>query len=165
MSSEYPYILLEESCNTVSSDRCHCLDLENNILRKSCVGCGRCFIEYPYEEAFKHIYDFSKSSCSKTFIVVLPRSSEGILVPVNTSLRVIEIQGVYIRTLVSEGEEISAGSKIAQILTGKGEFRTFRSSGEGVVVYISDLLEEDFNKIVILVADKLSLQRVEIRDE
>ncbi|MEM4484386.1 MAG: DUF2118 domain-containing protein [Sulfolobales archaeon] len=164
MVSEYPYILLESLCEDVRDpEHCYCLDQDAKILGHGCGECSKCYVEKPYEEAYKYFYDSERSLSSRSFVVVPPRSSYGLLVPSGASLKALILKGSYVTTLVSEGEEIKEGSRIAQILTRKGEFRTYRSPLEGVVIYISNMLEEDYSNVIIILAEKISLDRVEIR--
>lgn len=157
----FPFILVETNCDTIKDNR-YCYCLKNHRLHRDCASCEKCFVEHPYEEAYKLIVDLHDLRVKKDFVVYTPKSNQGIYIHRETTLSVVEITGASILLLVSEGDEITENSVIAKIFTSKGELRNFRTRTSGVILYITDAIEGSPEKILILIGDKNSLGRVEI---
>jgi len=154
-------VLIEEDCESVrDSEYCYCL--ADNVITGSCERCEKCYLEYPYEEAYKYIVDLENHSIKKSFIVIPPGSVEALYVPKNTRVNIIEISGVSVSLLVKEGDEVNIGDRVARILTSKGEVRSHRVNTEGLVLYVTDLFGGSSERILILIGDKNSLGRIRI---
>ncbi|MGC9009229.1 MAG: DUF2118 domain-containing protein [Sulfolobales archaeon] len=153
--------MIEEECEKArDSNYCYCL--VNNEITRSCERCEKCFLEYPYEDAYKYIIDLENQLIKKSFIITPPGSPEALYIPKNTKVNIIEISGVSVSLLVKEGDEIKRGDRVARILTSKGEIRSYKINTEGIVLYVTDLFGGSSERILILIGSKNSLGRVRI---
>lgn len=68
-------------------------------------------------------------------------------------LLITEISGSEVFTNVKEGDHVKRGSKLAYIITGKGEVRSLRSDFEGLVALVHEVPASRPSKILIFIKE------------
>ncbi|HIE55506.1 MAG TPA: DUF2118 domain-containing protein [Chromatiaceae bacterium] len=95
------------------------------------------------------------------FVVYPVRSTEeALLVPKGVKLSLLEVCGASVRLLKTEGDAVRKREPLAYVLTRKREVRVVRASGEGVVVYISELSYSHPERYVIALAGAGDVRRL-----
>ncbi|HIQ03084.1 MAG TPA: DUF2118 domain-containing protein [Desulfurococcales archaeon] len=111
-----------------------------------------------YEPAYKLFLDLENTIITRDIIVFLPWTKEYIKIKSGTKVELLEIAGKNVYLFVREGDRIEYNNKIAYILTGKLEVRTYRSPSKGVIVYITTLTEKPL-KYLLVVVDESNTRR------
>jgi len=165
MSSEYPFILIEEECERKNVDElCFCLNLSQGYVSRGCEYCERCFVEHPYEKAYEKTYDLEHEIVIKDHMIFPSRSLEGFLVNKGVKIKYLILEGLGIDVIITEGSFVKKQDKIAYIYTGKREIRTIRSLLEGFVLYITELYGEfPYKTLIIFLEDINSLRKIMIK--
>ncbi|MEM1533353.1 MAG: DUF2118 domain-containing protein [Zestosphaera sp.] len=101
-------------------------------------------------------------------IVVVPRLSlnkdlEGIFIPKGTPICIDEVIGRAAIIYVSEGDVISVGDKLASIVTGKGDVRTYRTSCSGIVVLVVGYVWLKPEKYIVVTVGEEHARRISIK--
>ncbi len=127
-------------------------------------GKARFFLQEVYEDALNQIIDLEGRVVKLSFIVYVPWHGKYMLIERGTELDIIEVSGKQVFLLVREGDLIHFNDKIATIITGKREARTFRSPANGVIVYISRILDITTRDVyIVLVAEEGDVRAFEGR--
>lgn len=167
----YPYIAIDPRCLEGNPEAryfardTYCIQERDGelIASKGCPNsCSKCLIEVPYEIAGELILDLVGSRITCDFLLMWEGSGEGLYVKGDTKAYILETTGHRIHSIVSEGEVVRSGSKIAYISTGKGEVRTVRADVEGVIVYIYQDLTSKPEKLLFIVVGGEDARRVRI---
>lgn len=111
-----------------------------------------------YEPAYKLFIDLENTIITRDIIVFLPWTKEYIKIKSGTRVELLEIAGKNVYLFVREGDKVEYNSKIAYILTGKLEVRTYRSPSKGVIIYITTLTEKPL-KYLLVVVDESSTRK------
>ena len=170
MSRGFPYIAVPRECIATSGSSefargGYCLREGGGGLEaaRGCSGeCASCLIEVPYEAAGDVILDRAGGRVRCGFLIMWEGSGEGLYIRAGAEAYIIEAVGRRIHSLVSEGDRVVRGSRVAYIYTGKGEVRVLRSDVEGVVVYISQELGSKPEKLLFIVVGGGNVSRVRI---
>ena len=143
---EYSFILENE--NKISKFKIEKSEDIKDILSK---GLNNIYFKIIYEPAFNLFLDLEKAVITRDIIVYLPWRKEYIKVEKGTKVDLIEFSGKNIHLFVREGDTIEYNDKIAYILTGKLEVRTYRSPSKGVLLYITPLSEKPVKYLLVVV--------------
>jgi len=170
LSRGFPYIAVPRECVAASASLefargGYCLrgfggGLE--VVRGCSGGCALCLVEVPYEAAGDIILDRVGGRVRCGFLIMWEGSGDGLYVRGGSEAYILEAVGRRIHSLVSEGDEVVRGSRVAYIYTGKGEVRVLRSDVEGVVAYISHELGSKPEKLLFIVVGGGNVSRVRI---
>ncbi len=134
---------------------------ENPVVTAECgSNCSDCYIEVPYEEAEQLIMGSGVIKCG--FIIMWEGSDQCLLVREGAIAHSIEIEGYRVYGIVSEGENVAKGDRIAYIVTGKGEVRTVRSLFPGVVAYAAQKPESKPEKLLLIIIGGENVRRARI---
>ncbi len=167
----FPYIAIDPKCLEGSPEaryfarNLYCIQERAGglLASKGCPdSCSNCLIEIPYEIAGKIMLDSVEGRITCDFLLMWEESGEGLYVRGGTKAYVIETTGHRIHSIVSEGENVRSGSKIAYISTGKGEVRTVRADIEGVIAYIYQDLTSKPEKLLFIVVGGKNVRRIRI---
>jgi hypothetical protein len=167
----FPYIAIDPKCLEGSPEaryfarNTYCIQerARELLASKGCPdSCSNCLVEIPYEVAGKIILDPVEGRITCDFLLMWEGSGEGLYIKEGTRSYVIETAGHRIHSIVSEGETVRSGSKIAYISTGKGEVRTVRADVEGVIAYIYQDLTSKPEKLLFIVVGGENVRRIRI---
>ncbi len=106
-----------------------------------------------YEPAYNLFLDLERAEIVRDTIIFLPWTKEYIKIESGTNVELLEISGKKVYLFVREGDKIRYNDKIAYILTGKLEVRTYRSPSEGIVIYITSLSEKPVKYLLVVVSE------------
>jgi len=111
---------------------------------------GEIYVQRIYDDAYKWLVDFETGIIIKS-AVVLPPSGDLIVLHKGDRVYLIEALGRIVVPLVSVGEDVSPGRRLAAIFTGKRELRYLRSDVSGKVAYVSQIGDKPQRYIFILI--------------
>ena len=137
-----------EDRNRISKYRLGEYENIENILSKKP---DNIYFKVVYEPAFNLFLDLEEAKIIRDIVVHLPWRREYIKVERDTKVDLIEISGKNVHLFVREGDKIEYNDKIAYILTGKLEVRTYRSPSSGLVIYITSLSERPVKYLLVVV--------------
>ncbi len=120
-----------------------------------------------YEDVVEKALNLEKLTTTRS-IVVVPRLSfsrniDGILVSEGTPICIDEVVGRTAVIHVSEGDVVSIGDRLASIVTGKGDVRTYRTSCSGVVVLVVGYVWLKPEKYVVVTVGEEHARRISIK--
>ncbi len=159
----HPFILVEvDECSSDSEGGCYRLDPGEASIKRvdACRKPLKCFTEFPFEEAYRYIYDPGKGCSAREFIVMDSSSGKGIYIGRGTRLELDELEGYKVILDVEIGSSLGYGDKIGYVLTGKGEVRNIRSRSSGVVVYAAHMPIDKPQKAILLIASDKDVREI-----
>lgn len=164
----FPYIALSHNCRSIDQTlfgrNKYCLEERGGeyiVVRGCGESCSNCYVEIPYEEASTmFLKGEGRNPCS--FIIMWESSEEALHISEGVELGVIEVEGHRVHWLVSEGDSVRVGDRVAYITTSKGEVRSVRSSFSGIVVYISQLPASKPEKLLFVIVGGENVRRARI---
>ncbi|MET1160722.1 MAG: DUF2118 domain-containing protein [Thermoprotei archaeon] len=119
-----------------------------------------------YEKALEYV-DLT-APLIKNSMIIVPKFSgsetKGILVEKGIKPCLAEIRGYKPLLTIREGSSVNEGDKIAYIITGKGEVRTYRSPCSGVLVLAVNIVWEKPEKYILVFVGKNDAREITIRE-
>ncbi len=158
-----PYLIPKLYIEGMTSDTYLNLVGEEAFEARSCKPEARCFGKTVYGVVLEEFIDLVEKKAKKSFIVVPPETDVGMLVEKGSYVEPIPVEGIRSSIEVCEGLEVSEGSVLAYVLTGKMEARTIRSHVSGVVVYIYSNPASRIEENVVVIAPKEVVKIVRLR--
>lgn len=90
-----------------------------------------------YESGRDEVLDLERGIVKEDFLLVFPISGTAIHIEGGSALRLIEVSGKEVYFTKREGDLVEDGDIISYVVTKKGETRSIRADGSGIIAYIA----------------------------
>ncbi len=114
---------------------------------------ARKFVEILYNLVPDTAVDLVEGKMVTDLVIVNPRKNIAMLIARGTNVYLFDAEGKRVYPLVDEGSTVRKGDRLFYVVTGKCEVRVVRSSVDGVVVYVGDIVPSSPPHYVMVIVD------------
>ncbi|MCX8199612.1 MAG: DUF2118 domain-containing protein [Sulfolobales archaeon] len=120
-----------------------------------------------YEDVVEKALNLEELVTTKSMVVVprlsLNKDLDGIFISKDTPICIDEVIGHAAVIHVSEGNAVSVGDKLASVVTGKGDVRTYRASCSGVIILVIGYVWLKPEKYIVVTVGEEHVRRISIK--